>query len=394
MKIIFLGLLYSENSMNEAGKYSKRGLQMAPHTFQSTLLGGMNQLEGIDVSVFNIPPVGSFPINYKRPFIKKEKWGEDSTQIGYLNLPIIKWSIQRKKLVKLLEKEILNNASSEVLFVMYSPYIPFLEAINKLKQKYPHIKSCLIVTDCIPGRGDMERYMTASAKKRGDKIIKLAKGIDRFAFLTKHLAEALEIGEKPYVITECICNEAQAICEENEFSRNICLYTGTVIEEFNICELVDAFSMMSNAELWICGKGSAQEYVEKMAEEHENIKYLGFLKQEELDEYRNKCDFLINPRKPTGTYTKYSFPSKTAEYMMSGKPVIMYKLEGIPNEYDQYLNYISGDTPEEIKKDIEAVFSLSYGELTDKARLGREFMRLNKNSRKQAEKIVFGLDNK
>ena len=50
-----------------------------------------------------------------------------------------------------------------------------------------------------------------------------------------------------------------------------------------------------------------------------------------------EAKLLINLRNPEDKYTKYSFPSKTFEYMVSGTPFFTTKLEGIPSEYYNYL---------------------------------------------------------
>ena len=392
MNLIFLGLLYTEQSLRETGLYSRHGVQMAPHTFQRTLLDGIRQLDDVRLNVISIPPSGSFPINDQRLWIRKERL-EHHTQIGYCNLPWIKHSLQRRTLVKTI-KELLHDAedAEDTLLAAYSPFEPFLHAIGDIKREFPKIQSCLIVTDCIPGRGDLPKNMTWHAKLRGNRIVRLPKPIDRFALLTKNLADTLEIGEKPYVVTECICDETFPLSKTRAVRQNICLYTGSVNEEFNIRELADAFVGMPHAELWICGTGSGAHDLRKMSEKHDNIRYFGFVEQDALQKYRDHCDFLINPRRPTGTYTKYSFPSKTAEYMMSGKPVIMYKLEGVPDAYDRYLNYLHGQTPQEMREDLEAIFAADDAVLAQKALDARTFMMTMKNSRRQAERIVFGTD--
>ena len=98
MTVIFLGLMYSEKSLKDAKANSKRGLQMAPHNFQTTLIKGFEQLEDADVTVLNISPVGSYPHNYKKIFIGREVWGRNNIQIGYINLPVIKRFEQEVKI--------------------------------------------------------------------------------------------------------------------------------------------------------------------------------------------------------------------------------------------------------------------------------------------------------
>jgi len=64
--------------------------------------------------------------------------------------------------------------------------------------------------------------------------------------------------------------------------------------------------------------------------------------------HQEKSDFLINPRENNEEYTKFSFPSKLTEYLKTGKPVICYKLDGIPQEYDEVLFYIDDYTKEDL----------------------------------------------
>ena len=84
--------------------------------------------------------------------------------------------------------------------------------------------------------------------------------------------------------------------------------------------------------MWICGRGDTVQETKNVSELYPNIKYLGFVNQAQVQKYRDQSDFLINPRMPNGSYTLYSFPPKMAEYTMSGKTTIMYKLEGAPDE--------------------------------------------------------------
>lgn len=389
MNIILCGLMFSNSGLQEAYKYSKVGVQMAPHTFLSNLIHGLKKAsDDVELSVINVSPVGSFIINYKRAWIHRKTWGENNVQIGFLNFPFIKRYFQKKALIREIEKKLDLEHPENNFLLVYHTYLPFLEAVKYFKNKYPDIHTALIATDCVPGRGDMEKYMTPAAVRRGNKAVELAKWCDGFVLLTKYLAETLEIGDKPYVITECIANENQPQCQKNAESKNRCLYTGGIDWEFGVCDLAKAFTMLDNAELWICGLGSGKEYIERLAAEHTNIKYFGFVNQDRVQELRDQCDFLINPRRPTGTYTKYSFPSKTAEYMMSGKPAIMYKLEGVPDSYDEHLNYLTADTPEIIKDELVKIFETNYSSLSEKAERARAFMLENASSVAQAKKIV------
>ncbi|WP_294707352.1 glycosyltransferase [uncultured Fusobacterium sp.] len=385
--IVVLGLLFSEESLEFAYKDSKVGVQVAPHMFQKKMLEGIKNVSNVNVTLVNIPPVGSYPLKYKKMFLKDRIWEMNNIEVGYINIPFIKHLQQEKKIYSILADKVKRDKKKILHILIYSSYEPFLRAAIKIKERYKNVKICLLQTDAVPGINDMDRYMTFRNKIRGKKIIQLAKKIDSFVVLTKNLVEALEIGERPYSIVECICDPSQESLRKDK-SENICLYTGTTMEEYNIKDIVDSFKLINNAQLWICGFGNMDNYIKDISNEYPNIRHFGMLKPDEVQILRDKCDFLINPRRPTGTYTKYSFPSKIAEYLMSGKPTILYKLEGIPDEYDEFLNYITGTTPEKIAIELNKIFSLNYSLLTKKAKKARIFVVENKNSFIQGKKIV------
>lgn len=388
MELIFLGLMYSDTLLAEATKASFTALQMAPHTFQKNLLSGLTETEELSVSTFYVPPMGSFPLHSKKLLVKTEKSaGGKNVGIGYWNLPVMKQAMMRTAIKKLLKSRLRGTGEGTALLI-YSLFEPFLDAAVWAKKRYPDLHICVLHTDAVPGRNDMERYMTAEAKRRGDRLVGKAKCADSFAVLTKYLPEVLEAEGRPFAIVECICNFSQNAAPRAKNEKPICLYTGSLAKEFGLFELVEAFKTIENAELWICGNGELGEYLRKTEQTHTGIRFFGFLPQEKLGELRDQASFLINPRRPNGTYTKYSFPSKTAEYMASGKPVVMYKLEGIPDSYDPYLSYLSADTPDGIAAELRALFATDYEALCDKAEQGRSFIRETASPQHRAEQIL------
>ena len=98
----------------------------------------------------------------------------------------------------------------------------------------------------------------------------------------------------------------------------------------------------------------------------------------------------MNPRQNDtySNYTKYSFPSKIMEYMTSGVPVLTYKLEGIPDEYDEYLYYVRGDTEDDLKNAIEDICNKNKQELLEFGNRAREWVLKEKNCVVQCAKII------
>ena len=65
----------------------------------------------------------------------------------------------------------------------------------------------------------------------------------------------------------------------------------------------------------------------------------------------------------------------------------MYKLTGIPDEYDEYLFYVNGDKIEDLKHKIIEVCSLSDQTLLEFGQNARKWVLEEKNNIKQAQKV-------
>lgn len=386
MKILYLGLMFDPDGIMQAEKNAKSRIQMATHRFQEMLVRGLTNQEGLNLSILNVFPVGSYPINYKKAYINSSQWGETNMRIGYVNLPVIKQYVQRIMLRKEIKKRL--SAEDDNVIILYSLYRPFIDAAFDVKDKNGKVRVYIIQTDAVAGRcGDGKgKYDSKHKTKEADLMLRRCKNADGFILLSKHLTKPMEVGCRPFIIMEGLCDTNQKECLQKYESDNIFLYTGTVNDEYSICEMVDAFCQIPDAELWICGRGDAEEYVIEKAKEYSNIKFWGFKSGDELDKIRDSCDFFINPRKPTGTYTMYSFPSKTMEYLASGKPSVVFKLEGIPDEYDDYLIYLNLDEP--MDRQIKRIIGNNYGDFLEIASKGRKFVLEKKNSSRQAKMII------
>ena len=89
---------------------------------------------------------------------------------------------------------------------------------------------------------------------------------------------------------------------------------------------------------------------------------------------------------PDDEYTKYSFPSKTFEYMVSGTPMISTDLEGIPDEYKKYM-FMVDYSDEKIVDKIYEILNLDDTFLEEFGKKAREFVLNEKNPCVQVKKI-------
>ena len=96
---------------------------------------------------------------------------------------------------------------------------------------------------------------------------------------------------------------------------------------------------------------------------------------------------MVNPRKAEQSFTKYSFPSKTIEYMASGTPMIGYRLPGIPEEYYRYI-YVASQDEGGLENCLKKVMTFSQQQRNEFGLSAKQFIRNEKNAEKQCAKII------
>ena len=168
------------------------------------------------------------------------------------------------------------------------------------------------------------------------------------------------------------------------------VYTGMLHKRFGIMDLVQAFMLIgnSNYRLILCGIGDAEADIIKSSKVDSRIVFKGQVSREEVLKIQADATVLVNPRKNTELFTKYSFPSKTMEYLASGTPVVAYKLDGIPDEYDQFINYVPDNPIESLARILTEICEKPESWRKEMGSRAREFILRNKNCVVQTKKIL------
>ena len=72
----------------------------------------------------------------------------------------------------------------------------------------------------------------------------------------------------------------------------------------------------------------------------------------------------------------------------SRNTVVAYKLDGIPDEYDEYINYVPDNSPEALAKVIQSIAELPEEERSLLGIRARDFVLKEKNYIAQTKKIL------
>lgn len=383
--MIYIGPLFRREQASEIEANTRRRHSNAANAFQWNILDGLCAVLGRGVSVVNALPVGTWPRHYRRLILPDDEWelgGERCREIGCVNLPVLKQLGRANRLAK----QIKGLRNEEIL--LCTAYMPFLWALSRLEGSN-HLT--LIVTD-LPEYADMHRVSRARKilRRWNNRLIaRFMRRVDRFILLTEAMKEPLGVGERPYIVMEGIYGLAQRESSPVRRKRAI-LYSGRLNARYGVQRLLDAFARLEekDVELWLCGAGEMESAIRAAAAKDERIRFLGFQRQERVWEMQREVTLLINPRPNTEAFTRYSFPSKTMEYLASGTPVLMYRLDGMPAEYDAYLSYVEGGSVADLAAAMADILRQEASRLEQRARDGRDFILREKNAAVQAERIL------
>ena len=214
-----------------------------------------------------------------------------------------------------------------------------------------------------------------------------------YVFLTEAMNGYLNPRNKPYVILEGhsdIAMRDRIPSMDKKLKPRVCLYAGGVSKQYGLQTLVEGFRAadIPNARLDIYGPGDYVEELETIAKEDSRVFYGGMLLNTQIVEKEQEATLLVNPRPTHEEFVKYSFPSKTMEYMASGTPVLTTVLPGMPKEYHPYVYLIEEETVDGVRKMLTQVLANSEEDLFRKGQAAREFILNQKNNVIQAKKLL------
>lgn len=400
MNLFFMGLMYPKENYYQISQNCKTGMQNQLDNFQKLILTGLYSNKLIDnISICNCPPVGIYPKHYKKIYIPDFEI-ENGFSMACINLPYIKQVMREKTSFDMLLAW-LNASDKNRHVLIYSMYLPYLKAACKAKQIFKDMHISLIVPDLPADLGlasGRSGILSHIEKKRAILALNLCKNVDSFVLLTEHMLEKIPHKDSAkFTVLEGIAKEDSELLDESlslslfeklgvdKASKKV-VYTGTMQKELNIDKLILAFGQdeLKDYKLILCGNGKDYKELMDIAKGLSNVYFTGYVPRQDAIIYQSGADLLINPRTPDGLYTRYSFPSKTMEYMLSARPTLCYKLDGIPDEYDPYLNYVDTTLSEAIHK----LLGSSNESLKEKANAARWFVLREKNPLVQSAKIV------
>lgn len=395
MDVLLLCGYFEPKYQEEISRKTKTWVENAANTFQQRLIAGLKE-QDINLRVVSAPFIGPWPTAYEDKTFDGFEAGKSAENIRYVYFNNI-WgyrNISRTAALKKCVRDFIRNSKSEKkAIIVYCPHTPFLEAAVYGK----HLDESVHINMVVP---DLPQYMNLSKRahpiydffKKIDiqKMDRLIAQVDSFMLLTKYMAEKLNVGNRPYIVVEGITAVKDVPQNEKKGQGKKIAYAGKLVEAFGAKRMIEAFELIDDPEasLHICGGGELKSYVEEMCKKDSRIHYYGVVSAEKANEILQQADVLVNPRQNDDEYTKYSFPSKNIEYLMTGNAVVAYMLDGIPEEYASFFNVPKSNQTESLAEAMKEAMNEKTVEKAKKNKMIRDYIECHCGASSVAKQIV------
>lgn len=390
MRIIFSSLTCSSKEYLNVQNIKYREKLNPSQKYFDMLLNGSVMHNDVSISCVSARAIAHSNSRKKVLFEKSERDG----LILYNYIPILNFFLVRNVFNFILGfvytvREIIR--AKEKCFFVADPLAYDISAGALLAAKLLRKKTCAVVTDLPIFMAQINKDGKGlSIKKKMSSVFMehLIGAFDCYVFLTESM-NVVNKKKKPYTIIEGMTYCSQKIVQ-NSVDNNVVLYAGGLFEQFGIKKLVDAAKLVDvpGFELHLYGEGLCVDYIKEVNKTYPNIKYMGTLSLDEIIKVESNAKLLINPRPSNESFTEYSFPSKTIEYMSTGRPVLTTPLKGIPEEYFSYLIRIEKETVEGFAEMIGEFLDKECSLLDSLGLAGMRFVLEEKNNMASSKKML------
>jgi len=313
--------------------------------------------------------------------------------IPMINLPVLKSIIIFINSFFKLAFLILSYRQKEKIILCDILYLPLAMTVF-LASKIFSVKCVAIVTD-LPG------LMIGDSVIRTSRVNTICNNItyyilsrfDGYVLLTKEMNNKVNSRHKPFLIMEGLVDISMETSDNSLINKKeeiILLYAGGLYEKYGIKNLIEAFMQLKgeNLRLHLYGPGEMERDMPYYTNLDKRIVHLGVVPNDVIIKKELEATLLVNPRPSNEEFTKYSFPSKNMEYMVSGTPIVTTPLSGMPIEYYDYIYLFSDETVSGLVKTLKYLVSLDGEELHKKGEQAKEFVLKTKNNMVQANRIL------
>lgn len=397
MKLLYFTTASDPKQYEEIQKQSRVKASIASQVFESALLSGLSAENDLELTLHSFPMIAAFPGSRKLLWGAKNEQtagGFSTTWLPTVNLYGLKQWTQRHSARRAVKRWLkATDGTADRAILLYSVFEPIADAVLRYAGK-AGCKAYVIVPDlpCDMYKTLSGNPIKASMQKRYMRRAEALQGcFDGYIYLTESMRQVVA-PDKPYMIMEGIADVSavRPPAQAEKTRKRAIMYAGALSSKYGLQNLVAAFNQLQlpNTELWFFGSGSYEAQLKEAAASNPCIRCYGRVNREDVLTYERKATLLVNVRDPKEAFTKYSFPSKTIEYMLSGTPLLSTALQGIPEDYRPYVFWAEDNRAETLCTAIREILALPPDELNAFGSQAQQYISNQKNATIQAQRLL------
>lgn len=398
MEILAVTSSCSEKMYQTVCKMRKQMIVDPQQKFFRLMLDGLASNEQVNVTAISALPVSASTV---KQYVFHKDTEKSETGVCYNYLPFLNGKISRY--LSLIwssgryAKKWCKEHREKNAWVIVDPLVSVISIPTRRAAQKRGIKVAAVVTDiptlCTNMKGRKEnivkRTLLSLYQKISDRDLH---AYDAYIPLTESINDVVNVNKKPHIVIEGFADSKDT--EISDVHENYIMYAGGVYEKYGVKTLVDAFISLNRQDvmLYIFGEGPYVDELKKVQALHSNVRYMGCVSPEEAVSYEKRALLLVNPRPTDEEFAKYSFPSKTMEYLLSGTAVVSTRLPGIPEEYFEHMYSFSGYSEDDLRDELTRLLGLPKGEIESKGKNGHDFTMNKKSNIAMAQRIISFLE--
>ena len=347
MKIIYFTTAQEEKDYRTFMTYWKIPLNSSNQNFHNKLIRSLaikNQVEVISIRPYSVSKTRVTSLKQETKVDGNITWHYLKRQGG---------KIMRSLIIAPQVKKILRGMDlSDAVFMTDTINTWVVRTVNKINEKY-HRPVIGICTDSPSNISGTKRSYTLYLLQQAEKY-------NGFLALTEGLNDLFNPEGKPSYVFEGLV-EDRSFPKTNELNVPYFFFGGALMERYGVYQLIEAFNILKpkDIDLIICGHHVDKEMLKNAAKGNPHIKYLGLLPMNKVMEYESRSIACINPRPFTEDLDRFSIPSKTLEYMTSGRPVISVKNTVLMNKFPDEIIWLETANVSDIVHGMKQVLKMS-----------------------------------
>lgn len=267
-----------------------------------------------------------------------------------------------------LARRILQEKSIDVVIV-YNCYEKWMVAVlQSIRYAHPHVKIIPVVLDGSDPRKDDWNWMKRAAAFANAFVV-------LSWWMYRNVCK--NVGKPAYHLDGGACGWQGVLPKAAGTGMRTLVHTGELDKwrglDFMIEVIEQTLARRKDVKFVFCGRVGIDAIRERFGDSP-NVELLGFVEEDRLREICRGAAVLLNVRDVSQPDNILNYPSKLAQYLSFGRPVVSVRLQSLSPDYDEVVNFAPKHSGTGSAKDfVDAVESVLAW---DEKRLMSEYLKI------------------